>query len=375
MQNEENPFQRRVQGPREGETRIPSGCAICGIFSRSGKPINGDESIRSMIPMHDRSNGLGGGFAGYGIYPQYKDYYAFHVFYDDTTSKELCEEFLDRHYDIASASKIPVRPIPQIKDGPLIWRYFVIPQPTELNKSQLDEKEFVARTVLHINAKVQGAYVFSSGKNMGVFKGVGYPEDIGRYFRLEEYEGTCWTAHGRYPTNTPGWWGGAHPFALLDTTVVHNGEISSYDANRRCMEMFGYDCTLLTDTEVIAYMLDYLTRRQGLTLKETASVIAAPFWTTIDHKPEAEKKRLTLLRNLYSSMLITGPFSILVGFENGMMALNDRLKLRSMVVGEKGDRVYVASEECAIRTLSPELDKFWSPKGGEAVIFTREEVL
>ena len=208
-----------------------------------------------------------------------------------------------------------------------------------------------------------------------MFKGVGYPEDIGRYFRLEEYEGTCWTAHGRYPTNTPGWWGGAHPFALLDTTVVHNGEISSYDANRRCMEMFGYDCTLLTDTEVIAYMLDYLTRRQGLTLKETASVIAAPFWTTIDHKPEAEKKRLTLLRNLYSSMLITGPFSILVGFENGMMALNDRLKLRSMVVGEKGDRVYVASEECAIRTLSPELDKFWSPKGGEAVIFTREEVL
>ena len=28
------------------------------------------------------------------------------------------------------------------------------------------------------------------------------------------------------------------------------------------------------------------------------------------------------------------------------MALNDRLKLRSMVVAEKGDRVYVASEEC-----------------------------
>ena len=42
------------------------------------------------------------------------------------------------------------------------------------------------------------------------------------------------------PTNTPGWWGGAHPFALLDYSVVHNGEISSYDANRRCMEMFGY---------------------------------------------------------------------------------------------------------------------------------------
>lgn len=38
--------------------------------------------------MHDRSNGLGGGFAGYGIYPEYKDLYAFHVFYDDTEAKE-----------------------------------------------------------------------------------------------------------------------------------------------------------------------------------------------------------------------------------------------------------------------------------------------
>ena len=31
--------------------------------------------------MHDRSNGLGGGFAVYGIYPSYADHYAFHVMY------------------------------------------------------------------------------------------------------------------------------------------------------------------------------------------------------------------------------------------------------------------------------------------------------
>ena len=64
-------------------------------------------------------------------------------------------------------------------------------------------------------------------------------------------------AHGRYPTNTPGWWGGAHPFAMLEYSIVHNGEISSYDANRRAIEMFGYKCTLLTDTEVITYTVSY----------------------------------------------------------------------------------------------------------------------
>ena len=31
---------------------------------------------------------------------------------------------------------------------------------------------------------------------------------------------------------------------------------------------------------------------------------------------------------------------------------------------------YVASEECAIRVVEPELDRLWSPRGGEPVIIT-----
>ena len=42
--------------------------------------------------------------------------------------------------------------------------------------------------------------------------------------------------------------------------------------------MFGYKCTLQTDTEVITYIADYLLRRQGMSLEEAANVIAAPFW-------------------------------------------------------------------------------------------------
>ena len=86
--------------------------------------------------------------------------------------------------------------------------------------------------------------------------------------------------------------------------------------------------------------------------------------------PQKQREQLTYLRNTFASLLITGPFSILVGFEGGMMALNDRLKLRSMVVGEKDDTdmVYIASEECAIRVIEPRVDRVWSPKGGEPVI-------
>ena len=233
---------------------------------------------------------------------------------------------------------------------------------------QVDEKEFVARTVMKINTEMPGAYVFSSGKNMGTFKAVGFPEDVGEFYKLDEYEGYSWTAHGRYPTNTPGWWGGAHPFTLLDYSIVHNGEISSYDANRRFIEMFGYKCNLQTDTEVITYIMDYLLRQQGLTLEEAASVIAAPFWSTIQGKDEAERQRLSYLRTVFPSLLITGPFSIVFGFDGGLMALNDRLKLRSMVVGEKDDKVFVASEEAAIRTMEPDAENIWAPAGGEPVI-------
>lgn len=355
---------------KEGENgnRIPSGCAISGIFSKSGRRISGGSIVSSIAVMHDRSNGLGGGFAGYGIYPEYKNQYAFHVFYDSNEAKEVCERYLDRHFDVINLSKIPINRIPEITDEPLIWRYFVDPLPTKLAASQLDVKEYVVRCVNKINTQIDGCYVFSCGKNMGVFKAVGFPEDVGRFYRLDEYEGYCWTAHGRYPTNTPGWWGGAHPFAMLDYSIVHNGEISSYDANRRFIEMYGYKCSLLTDTEVITYITDYLLRKKELTLEEMASVIAAPFWSTIEHMPEPKKTRYKFLRNTFSSLLITGPFSILLGFTGGMMALNDRLKLRSMVVGEKDDMVYIASEECAMRVIEPNLDNIWSPRGGEPVI-------
>lgn len=156
-----------------------------------------------LQPWHDRSNGLGGGFAGYGIYPQYKDAYAFHVFFDSTDAKIRCEQFLDRHFDVINLSKIPTKKIPSITNEPMIMRYFLNPLPNKLRESQLEEDEYVAQSVIKINITIEGAYVFSSGKNMGVFKAVGFPEDVGEFYRLDEYEGYCWTAHGRYPTNTP----------------------------------------------------------------------------------------------------------------------------------------------------------------------------
>lgn len=367
------PCDRHPRAPREGDVRIPAGCAIAAIMDRSGARHDGSDILRSIALMHDRGNGLGGGFAAYGIYPEYEELYAFHIMYESDEARRETEAYLDTYFMSEKQERIPTEPVASIKNPPDIWRYFAAPHPMRLAASGLDEAEYTMAHVFHINGKIDGAFVASSGKNMGAFKGVGYPEDIGAFYRICDYDAWAWTAHGRFPTNTPGWWGGAHPFSLLEWSVVHNGEISSYDANRRCVEMFGYQCTLQTDTEVMTYIADYLLRRQGLTLEETASVMAAPFWSTIERMEPQEAERLTYLRKVFPSLLLTGPFSIILGFSGGLMALNDRLKLRSMVVGEKDDRVFISSEEAAIRVMEPDAENIWAPMGGEPVIVRLKE--
>ena len=48
---------------------------------------------------------------------------------------------------------IPIQKIPEITDVPIIWRYFVAPLASVLARLQLDEKEYVARTVMKINSR------------------------------------------------------------------------------------------------------------------------------------------------------------------------------------------------------------------------------
>jgi len=358
----------------EGKIRIPSGCAISGIMNKKGQLFSGNEIIKSITVMHDRSNGLGGGFAAYGIYPEYRDCFAIHMFYDDENAKENVEMFLNQLFDIKLSEKIPTRKVASIKDAPIIWRYFGLPKEDRLIEFGLDEREFVVRCVMQINSGFEGAFVVSSGKNMGAFKGVGFPEDIGNFYMLDSYKAYIWTAHGRFPTNTPGWWGGAHPFALLDWSVVHNGEISSYDANRRWLEMFGYKCTLQTDTEVITYMIDLLLRRHKLPLETALTAMAAPLWSEIERMDSQQQELFKSIRAVYSSALVNGPFSIILGCNKGIVALNDRIKLRPMVAATKGDFVFIASEEAAIRTVCPNPEKIWAPMGGEPVIALLEGV-
>jgi glutamate synthase domain-containing protein 1 len=348
--------------------RMLSGCGLSGLMSLTGERVDGRSIRESIGLLHDRSNGLGGGFAGYGIYPDHKDHYALHMMYYTVEAQDRTEAVLEEAFDVAHDERIATRPHPNIVDPPNLMRYFVLPRPNQLQESGLPAEEFVLRRVMHINADIDEAYVFSSGKNMGAFKAVGYAEDIADFFRLEEYQAYIWIAHGRFPTNTPGWWAGAHPFTVLDWAVVHNGEISSYGINRRYLEMFGYQCTMRTDTEVMAYLLDLLIRRHRLPVEVACDVLAAPFWSQIDRMPEPKRQLYTSLRRIYGSALVNGPFAIIFGRQGEMVGINDRIKLRPLVAARKDSWLYLSSEEAGIRAMCPTPDLVWTPRAGQPVI-------
>jgi len=352
-----------------------SGCGLSGIINTKGKLINGSVIIKSIASQHDRGNGLGGGFAAYGIYPEYKDHYAFHVMFDHEKSREAFEQYIKVNFEIERNQAIPTRHHDKVLTHPILRRYFIqikADRPA-LKKEEIGDEDFIVKTVMYINSEISGAYVFSSGKNMGVFKGVGYPEDIGEFFCLEEYDAYIWTAHNRFPTNTPGWWGGAHPFALLEWTIVHNGEISSYGINKRYLEMFDYHCSLMTDTEVVAYLLDLLLRKHKLPLEMCLKALSASFWKDIDRMEDDERQMYTALRQVYGSAALNGPFAILIGHSKGLIGINDRVKLRPFVAAKKGDTYYMASEESSIREICPKPERVWHPPAGKPLIIELEE--
>lgn len=348
------------------EDKVLSACSIFGMMDTSGRRLPGEPIFRAMENMHDRGNGLGGGFAVYGIYPEHADSYALHLMFISPHGRQATEDLLDTCFDVEHSEEIPTRPTDGITNEPLVRRYFVRPKPGACDPNR--EDDFVVSQVLRINSEVTDSFVFSSGKNMGVFKGVGFPEQIARFFRLEEYEGYIWTAHGRFPTNSQAWWGGAHPFCLLDWTVVHNGEISSYGANRAFLETEGYRCTLFTDTEVMAYAIDLLMRRQGLGPDVFSRVVAPPLWDEIDRMQADERDLHTALRATYGGLLMNGPFAVVIANSSQMIALTDRIRLRPLTAATRGSLLYLSSEEAAIRLVSPELDEVWTPMGGVPVI-------
>ena len=100
---------------------------------------------------------------------------------------------------------------------------------------------------------------------------------------------------------------------------------------------------------MVAYLLDFLIRRHGLSIMDAITVLAPPYWaSTKRYSDRKEQDRITAMKVIYEAAMLNGPFAILAGFDNGLFSITDNTKLRPMTVGTTTDYSYFASEVSAL---------------------------
>ena len=150
--------------------------------------------------------------------------------------------------------------------SPLIWRYFVSQKMGE--DASLSDDEHVVRTVMQTNSRVRNSPLNEYG--------------LLREAILRRSVSTSCSTNSTLPMpgrlmavsyQHPAWWG-AHPFSLLDERGAQRRDLL-FRHQSLAPEMYGYACTLQTDTEAIAYAADLLLRRQRIPM-EIAKILALP---------------------------------------------------------------------------------------------------
>jgi glutamate synthase domain-containing protein 1 len=152
------------------DDKVIDACSIFGAMNTSGKRFYGTGVIKAIANMHDRGNGLGGGFAVYGLYPEYKALYAFHIMYLSNEGRRDTEAYLKEHFEIVQQEDVPTRRTPKITDPPVVKRYFL---DISKHRPEIDlQDDYVLNAIMRINTSGKDSFVFSGGKDMAVFKGV-----------------------------------------------------------------------------------------------------------------------------------------------------------------------------------------------------------
>jgi glutamate synthase domain-containing protein 1/glutamate synthase domain-containing protein 3 len=382
---------------------LEGGCGVIGLMG--SEKLEGRCIIRPCEQMRNRGNGKGGGVAAVGLFDHYRDFYALHIAFLDTKSKGPVEK---KHilsvFDVAHAEKQAClddyRETGLRVEPPVVWRYFVRVKPERLERFAQEnqipdlpaaEDEFVFQNSFRLNAEFYEnrqnphAFVLSHGRDLMILKGVGYAEEIARYYRLEETQAHLWIGHQRYPTRGRVWHpGGAHPFVGLQEALVHNGDFANYHAVCEYLRQWGIVPQFITDTEVSVLLFDLYSRVLGYPLEFVIEALAP---TPEGDFERLSKRRQRIYRAIQSAHLHGSPdgpwFFIVARAEPGtglpqLIGITDVSMLRPQVFCLcEGQKSYgaIASEKQALDAffedlasrdsdVPPMADRYWAARGG-----------
>ena len=395
---------------RGGEAKqdCEGGCGVIGTIA--SEPVAGRYLHRPLAQMNNRGNGKGGGIAVAGCFPRYPHHYALHVAYMDPDVRgELEARFIEPIFLLADSEALPHvddhRDVGRLEiRPPEVVRYFVRVRPDAIEKMAAElgiepgeraESEVVNRNTFELDRTYYDtanprAFVMSQGRNLMILKGVGFAEDILRYYELEDFVGHVWIGHQRYPTRGRVWHpGGAHPFAGLDEALVHNGDLANYQAIVEYLGQKGIAPLFLTDTEVAILLFDLYNRTYGYSLEYICEALAPTTERDFEMLPKDRQRVYRALRASHLHGSPDGPFFFIIArslpgtrgagddaFQ--LVGITDTSMLRPQVFAMHAGEVelgLIASEKQAIDAyledlsaedgrVAPLADRYWNARGG-----------
>ena len=393
-----------LKGVQAHEKRaLEGGCGVIGIIG--SERLKGNCIIRPCEQMRNRGNGKGGGVAAVGLFENYREHYALHIAYlDERVRRDVEGRYVEEVFDVAHSEKqasvddfretgLEVKP-------PLVWRYFVrvkserrdrFATESGISDMQAAEDEFVFRNSSRLNAEYYAdredprAFVLSHGRDLMILKGVGYAEEIARYYRLEDKTAHIWIGHQRYPTRGRVWHpGGAHPFAGLHEALVHNGDFANYHSVCEYLRQWGIVPQFITDTEVSVLLFDLYSRVLGYPLEFVIEALAPTPQGDFERLPKRRQRIFRAIQSAHLHGSPDGPWFFIVaraepqtGFPQ-LIGITDVSMLRPQVFClQEGEKSYgaIASEKQALDAFFQEIasedpsvpplaDRYWAARGG-----------
>ncbi len=406
------------------------GCGVTGFACTV--PLAGKFIYEPSVQMQNRGNGKGGGIAAVGLIPEQlgisrevlNDYYLLQIaLLDPACHAELERQFILPSFEVAVSARLPHiddhRDIPGLEVRPPdVHRYIVRVKPEALrvfaHQTGLEklsprdlEDEFVWRNSYRLNDEYYAslgekrAFVLSHGRDLLVFKLVGYAEQNVEYYQLQDFKAHAWIAHQRYPTKGRVWHpGGAHPFVGLNEALVHNGDFANYYSVCDYLRQRNIRQQFLTDTEVSVQLFDLWDRVYKYPLEYIIEALAPTTELDFDQLPPEKQTIYRQIQATHIHASPDGPWFFIIARSQPdkkrvqLLGITDTAMLRPQVfaLSDSGDVQIglVCSEKQAIdatlRSLAkedmrfcPVADKYWNARGGSssdggAFIFTVDSV-
>jgi len=425
-------LQIRRQQRTDHKAAAEGGCGVVGLAC--SEPVSGRHIIAPSLQMHNRGNGKGGGIAAAGLSPRQMqvspqtlrdDYLIQIAFLDPEAREEVEREYLRPFFDVHQAYRVPTLDDYRQVEGlevrpPDVWRYFVRVKGEVLGQFAAEnhfavrdslsdglaprqvEDEFVYQNTFGLNQRFYAslgekrAFVLSHGRDMLVFKIVGYAEQAAQHYQLEDLEAHVWIAHQRYPTKGRVWHpGGAHPFIGLNEALVHNGDFANYHAVCQYLQQRNIYPLFLTDTEVSVLLFDLWDRIYGYPLEYIIEALAPTTERDFVMLPPDKQRIYRAIQAIHIHGSPDGPWFFIVARSKPdegqwqLLGITDTSMLRPQVFALQEGKVQIgliASEKQAIdaalrslasedRRFCPLADRYWNARGGShtdggAFVFT-----